>query len=48
MAWTTHLGLPEQVAAMLADAGLEPVAELLLPADASGHPRVALTARRPD
>ncbi|MGY1650946.1 class I SAM-dependent DNA methyltransferase [Geodermatophilus sp. SYSU D01119] len=45
--WTTHLWLPGQVTAMLADAGLEPVAELRLPADASGHPQVAVTARRP-
>ena len=45
--WTTHLWRPEQLSAMLADAGLEPVSELRLPADASGHPQVALTARRP-
>jgi SAM-dependent methyltransferase len=45
--WTTHLWLPEQLSAVLADAGLEPVSELRLPADASGHPQVALTARRP-
>jgi SAM-dependent methyltransferase len=48
VAWTTHLWLPEQLAAMLADAGLEPVSELRLPADPSGHPQVLLTARRPD
>ncbi|MGY1686888.1 hypothetical protein ACI8AK_14985 [Geodermatophilus sp. SYSU D00867] len=47
VAWTTHLWLPQQVAGMLADAGPEPVSELRLPADASGHLQVALTARRP-
>ena len=47
VAWTTHLWLPEQLAAMLADAGLEAVSELRLPADLSGHPQVVLTARRP-
>ncbi len=45
--WTTHLWLPGQLTAVFADAGLEPVAELRLPADASGHPQVAVTARRP-
>jgi SAM-dependent methyltransferase len=48
VAWTTHLWLPEELAAMLADAGLEPVSELRLPADPFGHPQVLLTARRPD
>ncbi|WP_369256130.1 hypothetical protein [Geodermatophilus amargosae] len=40
--------LPEQLAAVLADAGLEPVSELRLPAGVFGHPQVLLTARRPD
>lgn len=45
--WTTHLWRPEQLAALLADAGLEPVAELRLPSDTWLHPQVVLTARRP-
>ena len=48
VAWTTHLWLPGQLAVMLAEAGLEPVAELRLPAGVFGHPQVLLTARRPD
>ncbi|WP_217644937.1 class I SAM-dependent DNA methyltransferase [Geodermatophilus amargosae] len=48
VAWTTHLWLPEQLAAVLTEAGLEPVSELRLPADVFGHPQVVLTARRPD
>jgi SAM-dependent methyltransferase len=47
VAWTTHLWQPDQLAAMLADAGLELVSELRLPTDPSGRPQVALTARRP-
>jgi len=45
--WMTHLLQPEQLAALLADAGLEPVAELRLPADESGRAQVLLSARRP-
>ncbi|MGY1813804.1 class I SAM-dependent methyltransferase [Blastococcus sp. SYSU D00820] len=47
VAWTTHLWLPEQLTAMLADAGLEPVSVLRLPADVLGLPQVLLAARRP-
>jgi SAM-dependent methyltransferase len=47
VSWTTHLWRPERLAALLADAGLEPVAELRLPVDASGRPQVLLAARRP-
>jgi SAM-dependent methyltransferase len=47
VAWTTHLWLPEQLAALLADAGLEPVAELRPPAGVFAHPQVLLAARRP-
>ncbi|HYO36535.1 MAG TPA: class I SAM-dependent methyltransferase [Geodermatophilus sp.] len=46
--WTTHLWLPERLAALLADAGLEPVSELRMPAGPFLHPQVVLTARRPD
>ena len=35
--WTTHLWQPEQLAALLADAGLELVAELRLPANLFGN-----------
>jgi SAM-dependent methyltransferase len=46
--WTTHLYRPEQLAGMLADAGLEVVAELRLPAQPpSLRPQVLLAARRP-
>ncbi len=47
VSWTTHLWRPDRLAALLADAGLEPVAELRLPVDASGRPQVLLAARRP-
>jgi hypothetical protein len=42
--WTTHLYRPEELAGMLADAGLEMTAELRPP---SRRPQVVLTARRP-
>jgi hypothetical protein len=45
--WTTHLWQPDQLVALLADAGLDLVSELKLPG-LFGHPQVALTARRPD
>ena len=49
VAWTTHLWQPEQLAALIGDAGLEPVAELRLPPLAPGQPnQVLLAARRPD
>jgi hypothetical protein len=45
--WTTHLWQPEQLSALLAGAGLEPVAELRLPADGWAHPQVLVAARLP-
>jgi SAM-dependent methyltransferase len=45
--WTTHLWRPEELTALLAGAGLEPVAELRLPAGPFFHPQVVLIARRP-
>jgi SAM-dependent methyltransferase len=48
VAWTTHLWRPEQLSALLEEAGLEPVAELRLPPPAPGQrDQVLLTARRP-
>lgn len=48
VSWTTHLYHPDELAGMLADAGLEPVAELRLPPQPpSLRPQVVLTARRP-
>lgn len=48
VSWTTHLYRPENLAGMLADAGLEVVAELRLPAEPpSLLPQVLLAARRP-
>jgi hypothetical protein len=48
VSWTTHLYRPEKVAGMLADAGLEVVAELRLPEHSpSLRPQVLLAARRP-
>jgi SAM-dependent methyltransferase len=49
VAWTTHLWRPEQLTALLCDAGLEPVAELRLPPPGPGQrDQVLLAARRPD
>jgi SAM-dependent methyltransferase len=46
--WTTHLWRPEQLIALLSDAGLETVAELRLPPPAPGQRnQVLLAARRP-
>lgn len=48
VSWTTHLYRPEKLAGMLADAGLEVIAELRLPAQPpSLRPQVLLAARRP-
>jgi SAM-dependent methyltransferase len=47
VSWTTHLWQPEQLTDLLADAGLEPVADLRLPDDGWGRPQVLLAARRP-
>lgn len=45
--WTTHLWQPERLLALLAGAGLEPVAELRLPADRTGPAQVVISACRP-
>jgi SAM-dependent methyltransferase len=45
--WTTHLWQPEQLAQLLADAGLEPVAEMRFPAEGQARPQVLLAGRRP-
>jgi SAM-dependent methyltransferase len=48
VSWTSHLYRPEQLVAMLVDAGLEVVAELRLPpVPPSLRPQVLLAARRP-
>jgi SAM-dependent methyltransferase len=46
--WTTHLWRPEQLAALLGDAGLDLVAELRLPPTPLGRAQVLLAARRPN
>lgn len=45
--WTTRLWQPEQLAGLLVEAGLEPVAEMRLPAEEGARPQVLLAARRP-
>jgi SAM-dependent methyltransferase len=45
--WTSRYWQPEHLAALLADAGLEPVSELRFPAVPPGRPQVVLAARRP-
>jgi SAM-dependent methyltransferase len=45
--WTTHLWQPEQLAELLAAAGLELVCQLHFPAQAESRPQVLLAARRP-
>ena len=48
VAWTTHLWQPEQLTALVSDAGLETVAELRLPPPAPGQRnQVLVAARRP-
>ena len=48
VSWTTHLYRPEELAGMLADAGLDVVAELrLLVHLPSRRPHVLLAAQRP-
>jgi len=47
VSWTTHLWQPEQLAALLAGAGLEVVAELRLPPSPPVRPGVLIAARRP-
>ncbi len=46
VSWTTHLWRPEPLGALLADAGLEQVAELRLPPTPPGGPQVLLAASR--
>jgi SAM-dependent methyltransferase len=45
--WTTHLWQPTAMAAVLADAGLEPVVELRFPPMWTARPQALLVARRP-
>jgi SAM-dependent methyltransferase len=45
--WTTHLWQPAELAALLADAGLEPVAEMRFPPTEQARPQVVFAARRP-
>jgi SAM-dependent methyltransferase len=48
VAWTTHLYRPEELTGLLADAGLDVVAELRLPGQPPvQHPQVLLAAQRP-
>jgi SAM-dependent methyltransferase len=48
VSWTTHLWRPDELIALLDDAGLEPVAELRLPPPGPGQRhQVLLAARRP-
>jgi len=44
--WTTYQWLPNQLSALMSDAGLHPVAELRLPADETAGPSVVLVAQR--
>jgi SAM-dependent methyltransferase len=45
--WTTHLWRPEQLARLLAEAGLQVVAEMRFPESADSRPQVLLAAQRP-
>jgi SAM-dependent methyltransferase len=45
--WTTHLWQPAQLVALITAAGLEPTAQLLLPASGPSRPQVVISARRP-
>ena len=45
--WTTHKWRPEQLATLIEQAGLRPVAELRLPADERTGPGVVIMAQRP-
>ena len=47
VSWTTHLWQPEQLAHLLADAGLQVVAEMRFPAQPRSRPQVLLAAQRP-
>lgn len=44
--WTTHLYQPEQLAAMLTDAGLQIVVELRFPPEPRQRPQVLIAARK--
>jgi SAM-dependent methyltransferase len=46
VSWTTYQWQPEQLAALVEEAGLRPVAELRLPADGQSGPVVVLVAQR--
>lgn len=46
VSWTTHLWQPEQLSALLAAAGLDPVAELRLPESGAGARGLVLVAQR--
>ena len=46
VSWTTHQWQPEQLAALVEQAGLRPVAELRLPPEGPIGPTVVLVARR--
>jgi SAM-dependent methyltransferase len=47
VSWTTYLWQPEQLAGLLADAGLEVVCQLHFPDQPQYRPQVLLAARRP-
>ena len=47
VSWTTYLWRPEQLAALLADVGLEVIAELRLPESPPLRPQVLFAAGRP-
>jgi SAM-dependent methyltransferase len=47
VSWTTHLWQPEQLATLLAGAGLEVIAEVRLPESPTLLPQVLLAAARP-
>ncbi|GHE10206.1 class I SAM-dependent methyltransferase [Klenkia taihuensis] len=47
VSWTTYLWQPEEMAAVLTGAGLEPVAELRFPPLWTARPQALLVARRP-
>ena len=47
VSWTTHLWQPEQLAMLLADVGLDVIAELRIPESSTSGPQVLLAAGRP-
>ena len=48
MRWTTHLWQPDELVVLVEQAGLQPTAELRLPAQGPIGPAVVLVAQRPD